>query len=105
MPKGIDFLEVQRTLFETEGVIKVHNLRIWSLSLDKIALAAHLAIGNWMSKYICVQKLKITFSDKNQLEKTFLKTFYPKTFLKKFFFQKKLEKISLEILFSVENSS
>lgn len=46
MPKGIDFLEVQRTLFETEGVLKVHNLRIWSLSLDKIALAAHLAIGN-----------------------------------------------------------
>lgn len=46
MPKGIDFLEVQRILFETEGVLKVHNLRIWSLSLDKIALAAHLAIGN-----------------------------------------------------------
>ena len=48
-PRGIDFLEVQRTLFNIPGVIKVHNLRIWSLSLDKTALSAHLAIGlnNW----------------------------------------------------------
>jgi len=45
IPKGIDFQEVQRTLFNIEGVIRVHNLRIWSLSMDKIALATHLAIG------------------------------------------------------------
>jgi zinc transporter 2 len=45
IPKGIDLLEVQRLLFEIPGVIKVHNLRIWSLSLDKIALSTHLAVG------------------------------------------------------------
>lgn len=44
IPKGIDMQEVQKTLFNLRGVRKVHNLRIWSLSLDKAALSTHLAI-------------------------------------------------------------
>lgn len=44
IPKGIDMQEVQKTLFNIRGVRKVHNLRIWSLSLDKAALSTHLAI-------------------------------------------------------------
>jgi Co/Zn/Cd efflux system component len=48
LPKDIDFLEVQKVLNEIQGVLKVHNLRIWSLSLDKTALAAHLAIGLYL---------------------------------------------------------
>jgi Co/Zn/Cd efflux system component len=48
LPKNIDFLEVQKVLNEIQGVLKVHNLRIWSLSLDKTALAAHLAIGLYL---------------------------------------------------------
>ncbi|GLG95016.1 Zinc transporter [Gryllus bimaculatus] len=44
IPKGIDFAAVMNTFLQIDGVIKVHNLRIWALSLDKTALAAHLAI-------------------------------------------------------------
>jgi cation diffusion facilitator family transporter len=44
MPKGIDFLEVQKILLDTPGVVTVHNLRIWAISLDKVAMSAHLAI-------------------------------------------------------------
>jgi cation diffusion facilitator family transporter len=44
IPKGLDFNEVRETLLEVKGVCKVHNLRIWSLSMDKIAMSAHLAI-------------------------------------------------------------
>lgn len=44
LPKGIDFNEVLETFLQIDGVIKVHNLRIWALSLDKTALSAHLAI-------------------------------------------------------------
>ncbi|GLV43179.1 Zinc transporter 33D [Carabus blaptoides fortunei] len=44
IPKGINFTEVMNTFLNIEGVIRVHNLRIWALSLDKIALSAHLAI-------------------------------------------------------------
>jgi len=60
IPKGIDFLEVQKTLFNIPGVIKVHNLRVWSLSLDKIALSAHLAIGkNQDPKYVLRKASKL----------------------------------------------
>ena len=45
IPKGIDFVEVQTTLLSLPGVVKVHNLRVWSLSLDKIALSTHVAIA------------------------------------------------------------
>lgn len=44
IPKGIDMSEVHKTLFNIRGVRKVHNMRIWSLSLDKAALSTHLAI-------------------------------------------------------------
>lgn len=45
MPKGIDFNKVKELFLAIQGVKKVHNLRIWSLSMDKLALSAHLAIG------------------------------------------------------------
>ncbi|KAF2884036.1 hypothetical protein ILUMI_22154 [Ignelater luminosus] len=44
MPKGIDFNDVMNIFLNIEGVKRVHNLRIWALSLDKIALSAHIAI-------------------------------------------------------------
>lgn len=44
LPKGIDFNSVLNTFLSIDGVMRVHNLRIWALSLDKTALAAHLAI-------------------------------------------------------------
>lgn len=51
IPKGIDIKEVRKTLFNIDGVRKVHNLRIWSLSMDKAALSTHLAIGQFVSIY------------------------------------------------------
>jgi zinc transporter 2 len=45
-PKGIDFNEVMKILLNIDGVKRVHNLRIWALSLDKIAMSAHVAISN-----------------------------------------------------------
>lgn len=50
IPKGIDIQEVQKTLYNIQGVRKVHNLRIWSLSLDKAALSTHLTIGRFRAK-------------------------------------------------------
>ncbi|XP_046671669.1 zinc transporter 2 [Homalodisca vitripennis] len=45
MPRGVDFNDVLNTFLSIDGVQRVHNLRIWALSLDKTALAAHLAIS------------------------------------------------------------
>ncbi|XP_044020712.1 zinc transporter 2-like isoform X2 [Aphidius gifuensis] len=44
MPKGFDYTEIESTFMEINGVVKIHNLRVWALSLDKSALSAHLAI-------------------------------------------------------------
>uniref|UniRef100_A0A182NBF8 Cation efflux protein cytoplasmic domain-containing protein n=1 Tax=Anopheles dirus TaxID=7168 RepID=A0A182NBF8_9DIPT len=43
-PKYLDYTEVMQTFRQIEGVVRVHNLRIWALSINKIALAAHLAV-------------------------------------------------------------
>lgn len=46
IPDGINFIEVREKLQSLPSVIRVHNLRIWSLSLDKIAISTHLVIDN-----------------------------------------------------------
>ena len=45
LPPGLDFNDVKRTLMSVDGVREVHNLRIWSLTVNKCALAVHLALG------------------------------------------------------------
>lgn len=47
LPRGLDFNVVQDTFLSIDGVLKVHNLRIWALSMDKTALSAHLAIRKY----------------------------------------------------------
>nr|XP_014289868.1 zinc transporter 2-like isoform X2 [Halyomorpha halys] len=44
MPRDVDFNDVLETFLSIDGVVAVHNLRIWALSLGKTALAAHVAI-------------------------------------------------------------
>lgn len=46
IPNGINFIEVRERLQKMPGVIRVHNLRIWSLNMDKIAISTHLVIDN-----------------------------------------------------------
>ncbi|XP_075214972.1 proton-coupled zinc antiporter SLC30A2-like isoform X2 [Lycorma delicatula] len=49
MPRGVEYGEVLDTLLSIEHVVRVHNLRIWALSLDKTALAAHIVISSNVS--------------------------------------------------------
>jgi len=44
-PKHINYEDVKKELEKFHGVKKAHTLHIWSLNLDKIALAAHLVLG------------------------------------------------------------
>ena len=44
-PKYLDYTDVMETFLQINGVVRVHNLRIWALSINKVALAAHLAVG------------------------------------------------------------
>lgn len=51
-PKGINFEEVMNILMEIDGVMTVHNLRIWALSLDKVTMSAHVAISMYSQIYL-----------------------------------------------------
>lgn len=44
-PKHIDYESVKADLESLEGVKHAHSLQIWSLTLNKTALAVHLALG------------------------------------------------------------
>ena len=44
-PRGLDFGEIRRSFYEIKGVKDIHDLRVWSLSMDKTALSVHLAVG------------------------------------------------------------
>uniref|UniRef100_A0A915EDW9 Uncharacterized protein n=1 Tax=Ditylenchus dipsaci TaxID=166011 RepID=A0A915EDW9_9BILA len=44
-PSNIDFRVVFDALEKIEGVRKVHDLRIWALTMDKLAISVHLEIA------------------------------------------------------------
>ena len=41
----MSFSVVQEAFLSVEGIVAVHNLRIWGLTTDKTALSCHLAIS------------------------------------------------------------
>ena len=50
---------MQETFRSVDGVVAVHNLRIWGLTTDKTALAAHLATGTQIYSYFeCINAKK-----------------------------------------------
>lgn len=61
MPKGFDYTEIESTFMEINGVVKIHNLRVWALSLDKSALSAHLAISKKKNFNILFKMINIFF--------------------------------------------
>jgi cobalt-zinc-cadmium efflux system protein len=45
VPSGIDVAEVRRTIAATPGVNSVHDLHVWSLSGEELALSCHLVVA------------------------------------------------------------
>ncbi|XP_011860084.1 PREDICTED: zinc transporter 2-like isoform X2 [Vollenhovia emeryi] len=64
IPKGFEYSHVEDTFMQIDGVVKVHNLRIWALSLDKTALSAHLAIKPGTSPQIVLRTATRNIHDK-----------------------------------------
>ncbi|KAI9585203.1 hypothetical protein GQX74_001050 [Glossina fuscipes] len=44
-PNFLEYTEILNVFKRIEGVERVHNLRIWALSINRVALSVHLAIG------------------------------------------------------------
>lgn len=49
----MDYHDLKRDLLSIEGVEAVHNLHVWSLTMDKGALAVHLAIRKFFLLFVC----------------------------------------------------
>ncbi|CAL1547717.1 unnamed protein product [Lymnaea stagnalis] len=46
VPRDLSFESLKRELLTLEGVVAVHSLHIWALTMDRNALSVHLAIEN-----------------------------------------------------------
>lgn len=70
-PSTINFRTVFDSLERINGVEKVHNLRIWSLTLDKIAISVHLEITpSANAQWILKQTTQMLRDQYNVLEST-----------------------------------
>ncbi|PAV78134.1 hypothetical protein WR25_01868 isoform H [Diploscapter pachys] len=47
-PSHLDFNSVKKELLQIEGVLSLHDLHLWNLSMDKLAFSVHLAIEDDM---------------------------------------------------------
>lgn len=57
-PRSVHFVEVQNSLYKIHGVKDLHDLRIWSLSLNKMALSVHVAIDNHTDPLVVLKLAK-----------------------------------------------
>ncbi|HEX9445115.1 MAG TPA: cation diffusion facilitator family transporter [Candidatus Binatia bacterium] len=45
VPRGIDAAEVQRAMEQVSGVVKIHDLHVWSVTSGVFTLTAHAVVG------------------------------------------------------------
>ncbi|BFZ11036.1 hypothetical protein BsWGS_14075 [Bradybaena similaris] len=69
-PRGINFSDVRKTFFDVEGVLDIHNLRVWSLTMDKIALSVHLAIDKQSDPHKVLKSASIAIQQKFNISET-----------------------------------
>lgn len=49
VPKGLSFSSLKASLLDIPGVLAVHDLHVWSLTVGTSAIAVHLVIGERVS--------------------------------------------------------
>ena len=55
-PVGVSYSTVKNTFLNVPGIKTVHNLRIWSLTTDKTALACHLVVEDGYNQQSVLQQ-------------------------------------------------
>uniref|UniRef100_A0A1B0BWE4 Cation efflux protein cytoplasmic domain-containing protein n=1 Tax=Glossina palpalis gambiensis TaxID=67801 RepID=A0A1B0BWE4_9MUSC len=58
-PSYLDFQEIHSTFLSIEGVKNVHNLRVWALSMNKVACVAHLQISEGTDPQVILRKARL----------------------------------------------
>lgn len=63
VPAHLDYEAIGRALLELPGVMSVHDLHVWHMSAETVALSAHVAIGDgaaWLDVLAAAQRLLAT---------------------------------------------
>uniref|UniRef100_A0A1B0FQC4 Zn2+ transporter n=1 Tax=Glossina morsitans morsitans TaxID=37546 RepID=A0A1B0FQC4_GLOMM len=58
-PSYLNFQEIHKAFLGIEGVKSVHNLRIWALSMNKVACVAHLRIFEGIDPQVILRKARL----------------------------------------------
>uniref|UniRef100_A0A1I7X4Q1 ZT_dimer domain-containing protein n=1 Tax=Heterorhabditis bacteriophora TaxID=37862 RepID=A0A1I7X4Q1_HETBA len=58
-PNTIDFSKVFASLEKISGVQKVHDLRIWALTMDKVAVSVHLEVDDLLNAQSVLRDTRI----------------------------------------------
>lgn len=45
VPKGLSYNSVKELILAVDGVMSVHSLHIWSLTVNQVILSVHVATG------------------------------------------------------------
>lgn len=54
VPRNIHYHELRKDLKNIDGVCNVHSLHVWSLTMDRNAIAVHLAVGKSFAYLKCI---------------------------------------------------
>ncbi|HET9045927.1 MAG TPA: cation diffusion facilitator family transporter, partial [Casimicrobiaceae bacterium] len=60
VPSHLDYDEIGRALLDVPGITGVHDLHVWQVSPERIALSAHVALadgGDWLDTLAAAQRL------------------------------------------------
>jgi Co/Zn/Cd efflux system component len=60
LPPNIKYEDVSRDLHQIPKVVRVHNLHIWCLTMEKVALSVHLATGNFLPYFHYLKHSNLT---------------------------------------------
>nr|KAG5710823.1 hypothetical protein BaRGS_026974 [Batillaria attramentaria] len=69
-PRNINFEDVRDTILNLEGVKDLHDLRLWSLTLNKTALSVHLAVDKGVDPMKVVQTASYLIQQKYNISQT-----------------------------------
>jgi cobalt-zinc-cadmium efflux system protein len=68
VPLHLSLEEIGVAMAKVEGVVSVHDLHIWSLTAERIALSAHVAIGGLESWPETLIRLKALLAQRYSIE-------------------------------------
>jgi len=70
VPRGIDLEEVQRTIEQVEGVERVHDLHVWTVTSGVFTLSAHAVVNGEEESHEILDRVERVLKDHFSIEHT-----------------------------------